>query len=465
MPFITENFLLQTKTAQSIYRKHAEKQPIVDYHCHIPAAIIAENRQFSNLFELWLETDHYKWRAMRANGIAERYITGDASPYEKFLAWAATVPRCLRNPLYHWTHLELKRYFGINDLLNPGTAPAIWKRANQALSKAALKPQGILKKFDVVALCTTDDPADDLTPHAKLASSKFSTRVYPTFRPDPALDVHQPETFNAWITRLAATANLDITKFDDLLEALRRRHDAFHAIGCRLSDHGLPYCYADDCPEATAAAIFDKAHAGRQVTPAEHDQFASYLMLFFGHLDAKRGWTKQLHLGAQRNCSTRGLNALGPSTGYDSMGDWPQAPRLGAYLDLLDAENALPKVVLYNSNPVDNHVFATMAGNFQSGDVPGKVQFGAGWWYLDQKDGIESQLNVLSNVGLLSNFVGMVTDSRSLMSYARHEYFRRILCNLLGRDMETGELPKDKKLVGELIEDICFRNASNYLRL
>lgn len=462
MPFIHDNFLLQNKSAEHLYHKYAEKQPIVDYHCHIPAAIIAENRPFSNLFELWLETDHYKWRAMRANGVAERYITGDASPYEKFLAWAATVPRCLRNPLYHWTHLELNRYFGIKDLLNERTARAIWKRANQALPKAALKPRGILKKFGVVAVCTSDDPADHLNAHAKLASSKLSTRVYPTFRPDPALDLHLPAAFNAWLSRLGAAANLDITKLADLLEALRKRHDAFHEMGCRLSDHGLPYCYAEDCTEAAAAAIFDKARAGRQVTPAEHDQVASYLMLFFGHLDAKRGWTKQLHLGAQRNCNTRALNTLGPNTGYDSIGDWPQAPRLAAYLDRLDAENALPKVILYNSNPVDGHVFATMAGNFQSEDTSGKVQFGAAWWFLDQKDGIEAQINTLSNVGLLSNFIGMVTDSRSLMSYARHEYFRRVLCNLLGRDLESGELPADKKLIGEMIENICFRNAVNY---
>jgi glucuronate isomerase len=465
MPFVDDNFLLLNKSARYLYGRYAEKQPIVDYHCHIPAAIIAENRQFSNLFELWLETDHYKWRAMRANGIAERFVTGDASPYDKFMAWAATVPRCLRNPLYHWTHLELKRYFGINDLLNESTGPSIWKRANQALSKPALTSQGILKKFGVVALCSTDDPADDLSAHAKLASSKLTTRVYPTFRPDPALDVHQPAAFNAWLDRLGAAAALDITKMSDLVEALRKRHDAFHEMGCRLSDHGLPYCYAEDCTEATVASIFDKARAGRQVTAAEHDQFASYLMLFFGHLDAKRGWTKQLHLGAQRNCNTRALKALGPGTGYDSMGDWPQAARLAAYLDRLDAENALPQVILYNSNPVDNHVFATMAGNFQSGNTPGKMQFGAAWWFLDQKDGMEAQLNTLSNVGLLANFIGMVTDSRSLMSYARHEYFRRVLCNLLGREMESGEMPNDKKLIGEMIANICFRNASNYLSL
>jgi glucuronate isomerase len=465
MPFIDDDFLLQNKSARYLYHKFAEKQPIVDYHCHIPAAIIAENRPFSNLFALWVETDHYKWRAMRANGIAERYITGDASAYEKFLAWGATVPRCLRNPLYHWTHLELKRYFGIDALLNERTAPAIWKRASKQLPKAAFTPQGILKKFGVIALCTSDDPADDLGARAKLAKSKLTTRVYPTFRPDRALDVDMPEAFNAWLDRLGAAANLEVTKLGDLLDALRQRHDHFHRMGCRLSDHGLPHCYADDCTEATAAAIFAQARAGRQVTPDEHDQFASYLMLFFGHLDAKRGWTKQLHLGAQRNCSTRGLRALGPNTGYDSMGDWPQAGRLGAYLDRLDAENALPKVVLYNNNPVDNYVFATMAGNFQSGEVPGKVQFGAAWWFLDQKDGIESQLNALSNAGLLSNFIGMVTDSRSLMSYPRHEYFRRVLCNLLGREVENGELPDDNKLLGEMIENICFRNAQDYLRL
>ena len=465
MPFIDENFLLQTKSAQLLYRKYAENQPIIDYHCHIPAAIIAENRKFGNLFELWLAGDHYKWRAMRANGIAERSITGDADPYEKFMAWAATVPRCLRNPLYHWTHLELKRYFGIDALLSERTAPAVWKRANQALSKASLTPQGILKKFGVVALCTTDDPVDDLAAHATLAGSKLTTRVYPTFRPDRALDVDLPEAFNAWVDRLGEAADLEIAKFADLLEALRQRHDHFHQMGCRLSDHGLPYCYAEDCTEATAAAIFDKARAGRQVTAGEHDQFASCLMLFFGHLDAKKGWTKQLHLGAQRDCSTRGLQALGPNTGYDSMGDWPQAERLGAYLDRLDAENSLPKVVLYNSNPVDNYAFATMAGNFQTGDIPGKVQFGAAWWFLDQKEGIEAQINALSNAGLLSTFIGMLTDSRSLMSYARHEYFRRVLCNLLGREIESGELPADYGLLGGMVRSICYSNARDFLAL
>lgn len=465
MPFINDDFLLHTKTARDLYHEYAAGQPILDYHCHLPAVEIAENRRFNNLSEIWLEGDHYKWRAMRANGVAERYCAGAADPYEKLLAWAATVPRCLRNPLYHWTHLELKRYFGIDQLLDEHSAPSIWKRANEILATDQLTAQGILGQFQVRALCTTDDPADDLKAHASLASSKLKTRVYPTFRPDAALDVHLPEVFNKWVDRLGAVADVEVAKLGDLLEALRKRHQHFHQMGCRLSDHGLPYCYVQFCAERDAAAIFERARSGHEVTASEQEQFASYLMLFFGHLDAERGWTKQLHLGALRNVNTRARKTLGPNTGFDSIGEWPQAQNVGTYLDRLDAENALPSVILYNSNAADNYVFATMAGNFQSGNVPGRVRFGGAWWFLDQKDGIESQLNALSNVGLLSSFIGMVTDSRSFMSYPRHEYFRRVLCNLLGGDIEKGEIPADKRQVGEMIGNICFANAKRYLSL
>ena len=465
MPFVNDDFLLQNKTGRDLYHEYAAEQPILDYHCHLPVAEIAENRRFSNLFEIWLEGDHYKWRAMRANGIAERYCTGDADPYEKFLAWAATVPRCIRNPLFQWTHLELKRYFGIDELLNEHTAPSIWKQANESLATDGLTAHGILGQFQVSALCTTDDPADELKAHANIASSTLKTRVYPTFRPQAALDVHLPEEFNRWADRLGVSADVEIATLGDLLEALRKRHRHFHQMGCRLSDHGLPHCYADFCAERDAAAIFDKARAGHEVGPSEHRRFASYMMLFFGYLDAEKGWTKQLHLGALRNANTRALKTLGPNTGFDSIGDWPQAELLGAYLQRLDSENALPKVIIYNSNPADNYVFATMAGNFQSGEMPGKVQFGSAWWFLDQKEGIESQLNALSNAGLLSNFIGMVTDSRSFMSYPRHEYFRRVLCNLLGREIEGGEIPDEKRLVGEMIKNVCFRNAEGYLGL
>jgi glucuronate isomerase len=463
--FITDDFLLTGRTARRLYGAFAADCPIFDYHCHLPPQDIAGNRRFDNLFEIWLEGDHYKWRAMRANGVEERYCTGDATPYEKFLAWAATVPRCLRNPLYHWTHLELRRYFGIEDLLDERSAPAIWTRANEALASDALSAHGILKRFDVRVVCTTDDPAEPLTHHAAIRASSLSTRVYPTFRADRVLDVDQPAVFNPWVDRLAAAANVDIGTLPDLLDALGRRHQDFHAAGGRLSDHGLPYCYAQPCSDRIAAAVFDKARADRPVSAAEHEQFASYLMLFFGRLDAEKGWTKQLHLGARRNVNTRMLQTLGRDTGYDSIGDWPQIDALGAYLDRLEQEDALPQVVIYNVNPTDNYAFATMAGNFQRGPGAGRVQFGSGWWFLDQKEGIEWQLNALSNAGLLSRFVGMLTDSRSFMSYPRHEYFRRVLCNLLGQEVDRGELPDDDGLIGGLIRDVCFENALQYFKL
>ena len=465
MPFIHDDFLLTTPTARRLYHEYAAGQPILDYHCHLPPQDIAQNRRFNNLTEIWLEGDHYKWRAMRANGVDERYCTGDASPFEKFMAWAKTVPHTLRNPLYHWTHLELKRYFGIDDLLDGHSAPSVWERAKALLATDELTPWGILKKFNVRALCTTDDPTDDLAWHAQIAAEGLATRVFPAFRPDKALNVHLPEAFNAWVEKLAAAAKTSITKFADFLEALRLRHDFFHAQGCRLSDHGLNHCFADFCSERTAAAIFEAARAGRAATEEEQGRFAAFLMLFFGRLDAEKGWTKQLHLGARRGNNTRRLRELGPDTGFDSIGDWPQVDALATYLDRLDHENALPKTIVYNLNPADNYALATMIGNFQDGRTAGKLQFGSGWWFLDQKEGMEWQINALSNVGLLSRFVGMLTDSRSFMSYPRHEYFRRVLCNLLGRDIENGEIPDRDELVGPMIRNICYENARQYLAL
>jgi glucuronate isomerase len=465
MNFIHDDFLLRNKTARYLYDKYAAQQPILDYHCHLPAEDIAGNRRFDDLAAIWLEGDHYKWRAMRANGIAERYCTGDASSYDKFLAWAATVPRCVRNPLYHWTHLELKRYFGIDELLDEKTAPAIWQQANERLQKEDLSAQGILARFAVRALCTTDDPTDNLAAHKRIAASALHTRVYPAFRPDHALNVHLPEEFNAWVDRLAEAANVNVARLADFLDALRKRHDYFHALGGRLSDHGLSQCYADFCSEAAAAAVFDKCRSGLAATAEEHRNFASYMMLFFGCLDAEKGWTKQLHLGAFRDANTLARKTTGSNTGFDSIGDWPQARALGAYLDRLEQENALPKMILYNVNPNDNYSFATMAGNFQRGSVRGKIQFGSAWWFLDQKEGMEWQLNTLSNTGLLSRFIGMITDSRSFMSYPRHEYFRRVLCNLLGAEIESGEIPDREDLIGGMITDICFNNAKQYLGL
>ncbi len=465
MKFIHENFLLQTRTARRLYEQFAEDEPIFDYHCHLPPKDIAENRQFKNLFEIWLEGDHYKWRAMRSNGVEERFCTGHAEPFEKFRAWAATVPHTLRNPLDHWTHLELKRYFGIDELLDEDSAIRVWKKANARLASPEFTTQGILKMFKVRTLCTTDDPVDDLRYHRMLAANGCATQVAPAFRPDKALAVHQPQVFGPWLERLEAAADVAISDFDDFLAALRKRHAYFHEQGCRLSDHGLSQCYAEPCLEKTAAKIFATARRGAAVSLPEQAQFASFLMLFFGRLDAEKGWVKQLHLGALRNTNTRALSELGPDTGFDSIGDFPQASALAAYLNALAQEKALPKTIIYNVNPADNYAFGAMIGNYQDGTIPGKIQFGSGWWFLDQKQGIEWQLDALSNLGLLSRFVGMITDSRSFMSYPRHEYFRRVLCNLIGNDVERGELPDDDALLGPMIRNICFQNAQNYFAL
>ncbi len=463
MPFIHEDFLLSTRTARKLYHQYAETEPIFDYHCHLSPRDIAANRRFKNLFEIWLEGDHYKWRAMRTNGVAERFCTGNASPYDKFMAWASTVPHTLRNPLYHWTHLELKRYFGITDLLDGKSAGRIWKKANEQLAAPELTAQGILKKFNVKVVCTTDDPADNLEHHRAFATQGHPTRMLPAFRPDRALLVNQPARFNPWVEHLAAASNVDINNFSAFVTALKKRHDFFHSQGCRLSDHGLNHCFVDFCSEKTAAGIFARARLGEAVSSQEHGQFASFMMLFFGKLDAARGWTKQLHLGALRSANTRLLEQLGPDTGFDSIGDWPQSSALALYLDRLDQENALPKTIIYNLNPADNYAFATMIGNFQDGTIPGKLQFGSGWWFLDQKEAMEWQMNALSNLGLLSRFIGMITDSRSFMSYPRHEYFRRTLCNLIGRDVENGLIPSDEKLTGPMIRNICYTNASQYM--
>ncbi|HWB15428.1 MAG TPA: glucuronate isomerase [Vicinamibacterales bacterium] len=462
MAFLDDDFLLHGDTARELYYQYAAPLPIIDYHCHLPPSDIAANRRFADLTAIWLEGDHYKWRAMRANGVDERYCTGDASPEEKFLAWARTVPRCLRNPLYHWTHLELRRYFGIEERLDERTAPEIWTRANAALAGDDRRAHGILRTFRVELVCTTDDPADPLDHHAAIARSNLATHVYPAFRADRVFDVHQPDVFNAWVDRLAATANVDIRRLPDLLDALRTRHQAFHDAGSRLSDHGLEQVPVELCDDRTAAAIFDAARAGRAADALDRERFSSYLMLFFGHLDAEKGWTKQLHLGAWRNANSRMIATLGRDTGYDSIGDWSQVARTCTYLDRLDREHALPRTILYNVNPADNYPLATAAGNFQDGQTVGKIQFGTAWWFLDQKDGMTWQLDALSNTGLLANFVGMVTDSRSFMSYPRHEYFRRILCNLLGNEIDRGELPHDVPLVGDLVTRVCYENARRF---
>lgn len=464
-PFIHENFLLGNPSAIRLYHEYAAQEPILDYHSHLSPQELADDRRFEDLTALWLEGDHYKWRAMRSNGVPERYCTGDAPPFEKFLAWARTVPHTLRNPLYHWTHLELKRVFEIDDLLDEGSARAIWERAQERLACPELSAQGILARFDVRVVGTTDDPVDDLAAHRALACSGLTTRVIPTYRPDKVLDVHQPADWNGWVDALEAAADVAITTLTDLLTALERRHDAFHDLGGRLSDHGLERCPATFATPAEAASIFDKVRSGRAASPEEREKFGGFVLLQIGRWNARRGWTMQLHLGARRNNNARFYRALGPNVGFDSIGDFPQVDALATFLDHLDRDDVLPRTILYNLNPADNYAFASMLGNFQDGSAPGKLQLGSGWWFLDQKEGIEWQLNALSNLGLLSRFVGMVTDSRSFLSFPRHEYFRRVLCNLLGGDMERGELPGDFELVGGLVRRICFANARDYLGL
>ncbi|MBV9180044.1 MAG: glucuronate isomerase [Acidobacteria bacterium] len=463
--FIHDDFLLLSESARRLFHEYAAREPILDFHSHLPAAEIAENRRFRDLTEIWLEGDHYKWRAMRANGVAEQYASGDASGYEKFLAWAKTVPFTLRNPLYQWTHLELKRYFGIEALLNQASAKSIWEQANSLLATPEFRARGILKKFGVQVVCTTDDPTSDLAAHACLNANDPDLRMYPTFRPDKALAIDHPEAFNAWVERLEAASNTHIHNLNAFLDALTQRHQVFHQHGGRLSDHGLARCYGQPASPTEAAKIFERVRGGQIPSGEEHERFASFLMLFFGRLDAEKSWTKQLHLGACRSVNSRQQRTLGPDTGFDSIGDLPQAHALCAYLDLLEQESALPKMILYNVNPADNYVFATAAGSFQGDSLKAKIQFGSAWWFLDQKQGIEAQLNALSNTGLLSRFVGMVTDSRSFMSFPRHEYFRRILANLCGRDIDGGELPPDLELVGTMIRNISFNNAREYLAL
>jgi len=471
MTWMTEDFLLPSDPAKRLYAI-AAAQPIIDFHSHLPPDVIAANRPFANLYEVWLAGDHYKWRAMRAAGVPESHCTGPAAPKEKFLAWAKTVPQTLRNPLYHWTHLELKRYFGIGERLNEVSAATIWAEANEQLQSPDLLPQSILAKFQVQVLCTTDDPADDLPYHEQLQQQpQLPFRMYPTFRPDGVFAVANGERWLAWVQRLAATARVPINNLTSLLEALQQRHDAFHQLGCRLSDHGLSYCFSVAGTESEAAGVVERLLAGRgsasppPLDPAAADRFGGFLMRQFARWDYEKGWTKQLHLGARRNNNQRLFQQVGPDIGCDSMGDWPQIDRLCDFLNDLDMRGHLPKTILYNLNPADNYAIATALGNFQDGTIPGKLQWGSGWWFLDQKEGMTWQLNALSHLGLLSRFVGMLTDSRSLLSFPRHEYFRRILCQLLGQDVERGELPDDELLLGSLINGICFENARDLLGL
>jgi len=461
--FMNEDFLLQTETAKTLYHKHAAQMPIYDYHCHLPVQQIADDVQFENITQVWLYGDHYKWRAMRTNGVDERYCTGDASDWEKFAKWAETVPYCLRNPLYHWTHLELKRPFGITGrLLNAETAEDIYNKCNEMLATPQFSARGIMRQMNVKAVCTTDDPVDDLSHHKKIAADGFEIKVFPAWRPDKGMATENIAALNEWIDELAAAADTEIKDYTTYIEAICKRHDYFHENGCRLSDHGIETAYAEDYTESEIKKIFEKIRKGKDLNIASQLKFKSAMMVQFALMDAEKGWVQQLHLGTIRNNSSRMRRTLGPDTGFDSIGDFEIAKPLSKFLDRLDTDNKLPKTILYNLNPRDNELMATMIGNFQDGSMPGKMQFGSSWWFLDQKDGMQKQLNALSNMGLLSRFIGMLTDSRSFLSFPRHEYFRRILCNILGNDVDKGLLPNDLKLLGKMVEDISYNNAKAY---
>jgi len=461
--FLDEDFLLDNEPARLLYHRFAEQMPIYDYHCHLPVRQIAEDSRFESITQLWLAGDHYKWRAMRTNGIDERYCTGDASDIEKFRAWARTVPYCIGNPLYHWTHLELKRYFGIYGLmLNEQTADRIYAAANKLLSEPGYTVRGLLRMMNVRLVCTTDDPLDDLQYHRAIKASGFEIAVHPAWRPDKAMATEDLKALNDYVDRLSNVTNTEICTFDDYIEAIRRRHQFFHDNGCRLSDHGIERIYAQPYTAAEIGRIFSQIRRGKALTPDQSLKFKSAMLYELAVMDAETGWVQQFHLGAMRNNNSRMFRLLGPDTGFDSIGDWELARETASFLDRLDSQGRLAKTILYNLNPRDNHVMATMIGNFQDGSCPGKIQWGAAWWFLDQKDGIYDHLRTLASLGLLSRFVGMLTDSRSFLSYPRHEYFRRILCNMLGSLVEAGEVPQDYDLLGKMVQDICFNNARNY---
>lgn len=461
---ITESFMLENETAMRLYHEYAARLPIIDYHCHLPPREIAEDRKFRNMTEIWLGGDHYKWRLMRTAGVPERLITGDASDWEKFSAWAATMPKLLRSPIYHWSHMELKRPFGISDrLLNAETAKGIWEECNAKLALPEFSARGIMRQFNVALVCTTDDPTDSLEHHRAIAADgSFSIRVLPAWRPDKAMAVENPAAFRPWVEKLEAVSGIAIRTLADFREALRKRHEFFHANGCRLSDHGIETFFAEPYTEAELRRIFVKARAGTTPEPDEVLKFKSAMLYEFAVMDFERGWTQQFHICALRNNNRRLFRALGPDVGGDSIGEWPVAAPMSRFLGRLDEEGKLARTIVYSLNPTHNAVLASMVGNFQDGSVPGKLQVGSAWWFNDQADGILEHLNVISNMSLLSPFVGMLTDSRSFLSYARHEYFRRILCNLLGSEMERGLLPRDMELVGGLVSDICYHNAVRY---
>ncbi|MFK8007671.1 MAG: glucuronate isomerase [Saprospiraceae bacterium] len=460
-PFLDENFLLENRTAEILYHEYAKSMPIIDYHCHLSPDQLASNHQFENLTKIWLDGDHYKWRAMRTLGVDEKFITGEEDDFLKFQKWAESVPFTIRNPLFHWTHLELKNYFDVDELLTPKSARAIYDHCTNLLQTDAYRTQGLAKKMNVEIICTTDDPLDNLAQHTNLAGQDFSTKVLPAFRPDKAILIDN-DGFIEYIQKMGEVAGCTIHNFDDLLQALQNRVDFFHENGCRLSDHGLEKIYASDFPQNIISKILQKKLRAIKLTKEEVEAFQSAVLFQLGKMYAEKNWVMQLHLGALRNNSSRMKRVLGPDTGFDSIGDWSQASALSKFLNHLDTEDKLPKTIIYNLNPRDNEVMATMIGNFNDGSIRGKMQFGSAWWFLDQKDGMEKQINALSNMGMLSCFIGMLTDSRSFLSFPRHEYFRRLLCNIIGRDVHNGELPNDTEWLGGIVQDICYNNAKTY---
>ncbi len=465
MPFINENFLLETESARRLYREHASSLPIIDYHCHLSPKEIADDKQFSSITELWLGGDHYKWRAMRANGTDERYITGDADPWEKFQKWAETLPYTLRNPLYHWTHLELKTAFGIDKVLNPSTAREIYDACNELLKQPGFSARGLMERYNVEAVCTTDDPADSLEYHRRIRESGFKVKVLPAWRPDKAMAVDNPIAYNEYVDRLAEAAGMTIASYPDLLAALRNRHDFFASQGCTVADHGVSSFPWAECTEEEATTLFAKVRGGMALSQEKITKLQTAILLEICRMNHEKGWVQQFHFGPLRNVNSRMFRRLGPDTGFDTIGDYSCAIPIARFLDALDSDNRLAKTILYNLNPADNTWVAAMIANFQDGSVPGKIQMGSGWWFNDQLYGMETQMNALSMQGLLSRFVGMLTDSRSFLSYPRHEYFRRVLCNLLGNDLEKGLIPEEEyERVGKMVEDICYYNTKNYFK-
>ena len=460
-PFLNENFLLQNSTAEQLYHDFAKDLPIIDYHNHLLPDEIANNKSFSSITEIWLKGDHYKWRAMRTNGINEKYITGETSDKDKFIKWAETVPYTMRNPLYHWTHLELQRYFGITQLLNKKTGEQIFEQTNAALQTPEFSVKGLLQKMKVEVVCTTDHPTDNLEFHKKELKSGSDLKMLPTFRPDKFVVIDNPD-FLVFLEKLEGIIGSDILTFDELMSALGKRIEYFHSLGCQLADHGLSQLFAIDFSGEKLDKILQKRKAGKKIKPKSAAVFQMAMLHELAKIYHQKSWTMQFHLGALRNNNNRLLNLIGADVGTDSIGDFEQAAGLSAFLNRLDEEGKLTKTILYNLNPRDNELFATMMGNFNDGTSAGKIQWGSAWWFLDQKDGMEKQINTLSNMGLLSRFIGMLTDSRSFLSFPRHEYFRRILCNLIGQDVENGELPHDIKWLGEMVENICYKNAKRY---